>query len=155
MASAATNVVGIEHSDNSFLTPSSNNPPCQRCGKGTVTWRHRRWADDCQQNSGGLIQLAVSPSYRYRSETLKMLQQQIQAARLPKDDFAALHLSIDNATLWRYLKGGTMSDPKIKKIRQTEEISREGSYIYTVTRVQSESPRWNAMLNRRSREGVV
>lgn len=129
----AVNVVTVIEPGNSHHAITS--PPCQRCGKWTVTYRMRD-RPECE-----LVQLKLS----YKASVRQKLKKLVRESRLPKEEFARCVLGVDPTTLFSYLKGGTIPDSRLAYMHSIESVSRSGGYIHTVTRCP-DRPRWNHML---------
>lgn len=117
---------------------------CQGCGKGVVRYPIRK-PKDC-----GLVQLKVSNKTRTRQR----LEELIRQSRLPKEEFARHVLGVHPTTLWRYMTGGPIPNERAQQLHDIEDITRDGTYLYTVTRCP-DRPRWNSMLLRRSRKEIA
>lgn len=137
----------MDHAGNVVVSQEPSNSErsiahvCQRCGNGTVHFR-KRPQPDC-----GLVQLKVSRKTRTRQQLEKLLSQ----SRLPKEEFARCVLGVHPTTLWRYMKGEPIPNERAEQLHNIQDISRDGTYLYTVMRCP-DRPRWNTMHLRRARK---
>lgn len=130
------------------LIPAGNPDPCPaprcgHCGTPQLPRRHAKPPADC-----GLTQLGLS----YEAKTRRVLLQLLLHSRLPQAEFAVAVLGVDQATLYRYLRGKPIPHSKAVKIHSIEHIGRQDSTVHIIVRTTPESSRWRAMEHARRRD---